>query len=281
MPELFLSYRRADTAGYAGRLATVMRKQFGEDQVFQDIETIAPGSDFRATIETAIGKSQVLLVLIGNTWLTECDKQGQRRLSDPADFVRLEIAIALRRGLKVLPVLVEGARMPSEEELPADIKALARRQALELSDSRWDYDCNRLVKAVEALIRKPFLIKHWLGVLTVVLLLSGLAGGIWFTLERPADVSGHWTLPSGSTWLVTQQGTDISIDEVHYQSKQVWKRGKGRIERKHLSFNLDLVFDQHGPHYSGEADISDDGKSIKGEIVTQGSASREPLLLIR
>jgi len=104
MPELFLSYRRADTAGYAGRLSTVLRKQFGEDQVFQDIETIAPGSDFRAAIETAIGKSQVLLVLIGNTWLTECDKQGQRRLSDPADFVRLEIAIALRRGLKVAGV---------------------------------------------------------------------------------------------------------------------------------------------------------------------------------
>lgn len=281
MPQLFLSYRRADTAGYAGRLAPALRKHFGEDQVFQDIETIAPGSDFRAAIEAAIGNSQLLLVLIGNTWLTESDQQGQQRLLDPMDFVRLEIATALKRGINVLPVLVEGARMPSEAELPVDLKTLARRQALELSDSRWDYDCERLVKAVEAVTRKPSRIKRWLGAMAIIVLVGGLVSATLLYLQRPTDVSGRWQLPNGSIWVVTQQGADLSIDEVHYQSKQVWKRGKGRIEHKHMSFNLGLVFDQHGPRYSGEADVANDGKLIQGEVVTQGSAQREPLLLNR
>ncbi|MDP3333849.1 MAG: toll/interleukin-1 receptor domain-containing protein [Methylococcaceae bacterium] len=281
MPQLFLSYRRSDTAGYAGRLSSILRKQFGADQVFQDIEAITPGSDFRAAIETAIGNSQVLLVLIGNTWLAELKSQGLR-LSDSADFVRLEVATALKQGVKVLPLLVEGAYMPSEEELPADLKALARRQALELSDSRWDYDCERLVKAIEALIKKPSRFKRWLAALTVVaLIVIGVIGGIWFSTQRPADISGRWQLPNGSSWLVTQQGADLAIDEVHYESKQVWKRGNGRIEQNHLSFNLDLVFDQHGSSYHGEADVAEDGKLIKGEVVNQGSGQREPLLLNR
>src|SRR5512134_3673778 len=136
---IFLSYRRADTAGYAGRLAEALRSRFGRDSVFQDVEAIRPGSDFVHEIDGAIARCHVLVVLIGDTWLTERSASGGRRLEDPEDFVRLEIATALRRGMGVLPVLVEGAKMPPEGDLPADLRPLARVQALELSDSRWEY----------------------------------------------------------------------------------------------------------------------------------------------
>jgi hypothetical protein len=91
----------------------------------------------------------VLLAVIGPRWLSVANKDGKRRIDDPNDFVRLEIAAALRRDVRVIPVLVEGATMPSAEELPEDIKALARRQAHELSDRRWDYDADQLFDVLE------------------------------------------------------------------------------------------------------------------------------------
>lgn len=281
MAKIFLNYRRSDTAGHAGRIAIALREHFGEDQVFQDIETIAPGSDFQSVIEKAVGGCQVLIVLIGNTWLTESDDQGGRRLTQPADFVRLEIATALRRKVKILPVLVEGARMPSEEDLPDDIKRLSKRQSLELSDTRWDYDCERLLKAVDALTPKPNRYQGALMALLLILLSAGVAIGIANYLHRPADISGRWQLANGSFWQVTQQGEELFIDEVHYQSKQVWKRGRGRIEGRHLNFKLELVFDRHGPNYIGEAELSEDGKLLKGEVVADNSGMREALFLNR
>lgn len=111
-----------------------------------DINAIEPGMDFGVRIEQAVESCDVLIALIGDDWLDIADASGRRRLDDPEDFVRLEIASALRReDLRVIPVLVEGATMPPAIELPTDLKPLARRNALELSDARWRYDVERLI----------------------------------------------------------------------------------------------------------------------------------------
>jgi len=150
MTRVFISYRRDDCAGHAGRLYDHLVERFGDDAVFMDIDAIEPGVDFGERIEHAIGSCSVLIALIGDDWLDIKDSAGRRRLDNPADLVRLEIALALRRSdLPVIPVLVEGAAMPQAEQLPEDLQPLARRNALELSDGRWRYDADRLIEVVE------------------------------------------------------------------------------------------------------------------------------------
>jgi carbon monoxide dehydrogenase subunit G len=135
---IFISYRREDAAYAAGWLYDRLASHFGHGSVFKDVDTIQLGDDFVEMITEAVGACQVLLAVIGSRWLTVTDKKGRRRLDDPADFVRLEIEAALERGVRVIPVLVEGASMPSPTELPTSLEKLARRQALVLSPDRFD-----------------------------------------------------------------------------------------------------------------------------------------------
>jgi hypothetical protein len=162
---IFLSYRRDDTAGYAGRLYDRLKSRF-PGRVFMDVGAIAPGSDFAASIENAVGDCAVLIALIGKQWLS------QSRLQHPSDFVRLEIAAALKRGIRVIPVLVGGATMPASSSLPEDLTGLLRRQAVGISDEDWDAACERLVAGIEKEIgaaRKPQAGLRW------VLMGAGLA----------------------------------------------------------------------------------------------------------
>jgi hypothetical protein len=145
---IFISYRRKDAAGYAGWLADRLNKAFSKHQIFRDLEDIEAGKEFTDVINEEIESSAVLLALIGPNWLCSEGEEGRRRLDNPHDFVRLEIASALKRKICVVPVLVGDATMPTEEELPTAIRALARRQAHELSDQRWDYDVGELVKII-------------------------------------------------------------------------------------------------------------------------------------
>ncbi|MDR6382628.1 toll/interleukin-1 receptor domain-containing protein [Paraburkholderia caribensis] len=150
MRPIFISYRREDTEGQAGRLFESLREVFGEHTVFMDVATIEPGADFRRAIETNIDKCAVLLALIGRTWLTVTDREGKRRIDNPNDFVRLETSSALKRDVTVIPVLVQGATMPQEADLPADIKDLAYRNAFELTHARWDSDVELLIRTLRA-----------------------------------------------------------------------------------------------------------------------------------
>jgi len=150
MPGVFISYRRDDCAGHAGRLYDRLADRIGESAVFMDVGTIEPGADFGVRIEEAISSCLLVIVLIGDDWLEIADSHGRRRLDDPTDLVRHEVASALRRdGIRVIPVLVEGAAMPPVDRLPDDLKELARRNALELSDVGWRYDVERLIAVVE------------------------------------------------------------------------------------------------------------------------------------
>jgi hypothetical protein len=146
--KIFVNYRREDASGYAGRLYEWLSDRFGRDRVFRDINAIKPGADFVAAIENEVASCEVVLVVIGRQWLG-CASDGRRRLDNPNDYVRLEIASALAGNVHVIPVLFEGASMPREHELPDDLKPLARRQALEVSETRWEFDVGRLLDTLE------------------------------------------------------------------------------------------------------------------------------------
>jgi len=148
MRAIFISYRREDAEGQAGRLFDDLVRHFGEDSVFMDVAGIEPGRDFRRVIDEHVASCGMLLAMIGKTWIDATDESGRRRLEDPMDFVRLETASALKRDIPVVPVLVHGARMPRAEQLPKDLAELAFRNGVELTHARWDSDVQVLVKAL-------------------------------------------------------------------------------------------------------------------------------------
>ena len=152
MSGIFVSYRRSDSQGEAGRLFDDLVPLFGEHTVFMDVSAIEAGRDFRKAIEEGVTTCGVLLVMMGPEWLNAKDDSGARRLDNPADFVRIETAAALRRDIPVIPVLVRGAKMPSAEQLPDDLKDLSYRNCVELTHARWRSDIQLLVEALNRLL---------------------------------------------------------------------------------------------------------------------------------
>jgi hypothetical protein len=151
-PKVFICYRREETAAHAGRLYDALVAQFGEGNVFMDIE-LEPGIDFVDRITEVVGSCHVLLVIVGRSWVTLSDGADHARIHDREDYVRLEVETALRRSdVRVIPLLVGGARMPHSDELPEAVRALTRRNAFELSDTRWRYDVGRLMDALASLL---------------------------------------------------------------------------------------------------------------------------------
>jgi ankyrin repeat protein len=142
MAGIFISYRREDTAGYAGRLYDQLSAHFGDERVFMDVSDIEPGEDFAKAIETTVHTCDAAVVLIGKNWLS-------KRLEDPGDFVLLEITSALQRSIPVIPVLVDDTRMPAAAELPQSLAPLCRRQAVELTNSMFREDVNRLIQSLD------------------------------------------------------------------------------------------------------------------------------------
>ena len=147
MVRVFLSYRRDDSAGFAGRLTDALEAAFGADSVFRDVDDIGPGEDFLAAIEAQLRQVDAVLVMIGPRWLAT-GADGRRRLDAAGDVVRREIEAALASGKPVIPVLVGGAAMPAGDALPASIAALARRNAVSLPDSGWRDAVQRLANSL-------------------------------------------------------------------------------------------------------------------------------------
>ncbi|MGA8111868.1 MAG: toll/interleukin-1 receptor domain-containing protein [Acidobacteriaceae bacterium] len=152
---IFINYRRNDSEGEAGRLFDELSLRFSENSVFMDVAAIEPGRDFRKAIDQSVASCSVLLALIGLEWLSSKDAAGRIRLEDPHDFVRLELASALGRDIPVVPVLVRGARMPTADRLPDDLKDLAYRNAVELTHARWKSDVQVLVQALRPYLDEP------------------------------------------------------------------------------------------------------------------------------
>lgn len=148
MRSVFVSYRRKDSEGESGRLFDDLTSHFGSESVFMDVSAIEPGRDFRKAIDQSVTTCSVLLAIIGQEWLELKDATGRRRLEDPNDFVRLELASALRRDIPLIPVLVRGAKMPEIDRLPPDLQELVYRNAVELTHARWKSDVQLLIRAL-------------------------------------------------------------------------------------------------------------------------------------
>lgn len=145
---IFICYRRSDTAPWAGRLHDRLAQVFGEDQVFFDVHGIEPGEDFPRILEERLAQCKVMLVVIGRHWLSLREQDGSRSIDDAKDYVRREIKAALGRNIRVVPVLVNSATLPGEHELPAEIRALCDRQAVELTHARFLVDAQTLIETL-------------------------------------------------------------------------------------------------------------------------------------
>jgi hypothetical protein len=210
MAGVFISYRREDSQGWVGRLARALQESFPRAGVFYDIATIRPGEDAVAAIDDALSSCQAVLAIIGPRWLSAQTAEGQRRIDDPVDFVRLEIERALVRPVRVVPVLFGGAAMPKASDLPESLRPLARRQAHEISDKRWDYDCDLLLKSLgEALGMMPSVLgghredaTHGAGI--------SVGHGLTITNSRVGDIAG--VKVSGEGQVVPPGPVDVARD---------------------------------------------------------------------
>ncbi len=147
--KIFISYRREDTSGESGRLKDKLEQVFGQESVFYDVETLEAGLNFDQAISSALEESKVLLAMIGPRWLKVADSSGISRIHNPEDWVRKEISLGLQRQIRVIPILVNGAKMPLSAELPDELKGFSLIQYKEISSSRWNYDVGELVKVLK------------------------------------------------------------------------------------------------------------------------------------
>jgi len=149
--QIFISYRRDDAAYVTGHINDRLRKEFGNDSIFTDVDKIALGVDFRTTLDLMVSQCQILLAVIGHDWLTVKNKDGTVRLQDPADFVRIEIESALQRDIPVIPLLVAGTKMPSKDELPESLQELAFRNGTQIRpEPDFHTDLDRLIKSLKS-----------------------------------------------------------------------------------------------------------------------------------
>jgi hypothetical protein len=152
---IFINYRRDDTGGMAIAIYQNLVTHFPPETLFKDFNTIKPGYDFVESINLALAQCNVLLVLIGKNWLTLKDEEGQVRLMKDEDYVRIEIARCLQKNIPVIPVLLDRVRMPAESDLPDDLKALRRRQSLNIDNDGFEQDMERLVAAIREITGIP------------------------------------------------------------------------------------------------------------------------------
>jgi hypothetical protein len=179
---IFLSYRRSDVGGHAGRLADALLQRLGAKSVFQDVIAIAPGQDFTVELDRALDDSDAVLAVIGPGWLTAATPQGAPRLFEADDYVRLELARALNRNVRVVPVLVGGAALPAATDLPDELRGLVHRQAVVLHDETWHQDVDGLVGSLRGEPAVPARQnRRWVvvGAVAVALVVFGAAAWLW------------------------------------------------------------------------------------------------------
>jgi TIR domain len=199
MPSIFISYRREDSAGYAGRIFDALGAHFGKDEVFIDVDDIKAGEDFFKVIQETENRCSVLLAIIGKNWLTMEGADGRPRLSNPNDFVRAEIAAGLRGGPRVIPVLVGGASMPRVEDLPEDLAGLARIEALSIEDTHFHQDVVQLIDAIEPKAASFPIQRLGLAILIVLLVILVPLAYRW-RAAIPEKVDGAWQASVKYSW---------------------------------------------------------------------------------
>ncbi len=243
---VFLSYRRGDVGGYAGRLSDALKQRLGAKGVFQDVRDIAPGEDFTKVIDRALDDCDAVLAVIGPNWVGASTPQGGPRLFETDDYVRLELVRALHRNIPVVPVLVGGASLPAASDVPDELGELAQRQAVVLHDATWHQDVEGLLRSLRGKPEAPSTgRRRWLvaGSVAVVLLASAAAvwwfgpgndqagssaepppcappnGAGWRSIVLGNDPVGEETTPNGSLvftvkdarWRAHDHGWEVSL----------------------------------------------------------------------
>lgn len=203
---VFLSYRRADSSAWSGRLRDVLAARVGEENVFQDVTTVHPGQDFTAAIDSALGRSNVVLAVIGPTWLTATSADGLRHLSDEHDHVRAELRAALRLGGLIVPVLVGRATMPRPEQLPDDLRPLAMLQAVTLNDDTWSRDVEGLFESI-GVVSHPAR-RRWVVAAVAAVALIAAAAVVTNLVRDDADGSST----DGPSTTVIDRGPPTTLD---------------------------------------------------------------------
>ena len=203
MAGIFINYRRDDAPGVAGRLFDYLALKFPRRSLFMDVDAMQPGRDFAKQLDTQVSQCQVLLAVIGPHWLDAKDKAGQRRLDAEKDYVRVELASALKRAIPVIPILVDGAAMPPEDTLSDDLKPLTRRHALELRHTRFNADADAIVHALESVVPRRSLALLPIGAAVAVAAIA-LVAVLWPKIAAelhpgatpPAVVAANSSVPS-------------------------------------------------------------------------------------
>jgi hypothetical protein len=255
--QIFISYRRDDSAGYARALYDRLVQQFSKERVFMDVDAIEPGLPFDEAIKRALDQCKVLLVVIGKHWM---DKQAGigPRINDPKDFVRLEIAVALSRNIRVVPVLLDGASMPSEKELPEPLRALTRRNALEISNSRFGSDSETLIMVVRkalgetggrAVLRnlrgsKPLL--YWLAGGLALAVLSAIVYLYWPPKDQKTPVQPALSEITGAA----KNTSGLLIQEIRSDINGKWE--------------ADVAYDWPNARYVEKFDFHGEGNEVHG-----------------
>jgi len=219
-PGIFISYRRDDARADAGRLCDRLKGRFGDEQVFMDIDDLKPGQKFVDELNRTLDGCDILIVLIGSGWVDARDDNGSPRLMDEQDFVRREVLTALQRGIEIIPVLVNRTPMPTVESLPPALAPLAGYQAIEISDSRFHQDVDRLVEILDGnagthAAWAPRRVK-WgaagaIVLVAAVLLWSGLFQWPWVSNRVAA---GHSDQSSADIVTLRSEPTTLSSAEV-------------------------------------------------------------------
>jgi hypothetical protein len=216
MARIFITYRREDSAAYAGRLYDQLVSRLGRHRVFMDIDGIEPGEDYTRVIAQSVGSAKVVIALIGRQWLSAVDEHGQRRLDKPEDLVRIEIAAALQGNARVIPVLVGHARMPQEKELPEILQPLARRNVVELSDMRFRSDVETLIRTLAKDLGMQTKVRLWAArPLPRVAAAAVIALGVWgivLQFQRPATSGQAPTATQTERLSAPAQLSDKPVD---------------------------------------------------------------------
>ncbi|PPD33187.1 MAG: hypothetical protein CTY19_08995 [Methylomonas sp.] len=284
MSKIFISYRRDDSTGYAGRLADHLNRAFGDNQIFRDYDDIAPGQNFLKTIQQHLATADVLLVMIGMDWLSLKNTADQQRLFAADDLVRMEIETALRRGIRIIPILLNDAPMPSVQQLPESIARLAFQQAVELTDSRWEHDVALLTQCLRDLVAAdqspPRQDIRWPLRLALVSGLIGLVSVMGWLYQSQTDFSGHWYFEDGTYLTFTPEGQQFHVEHIDPGMQKTYDSGQGHMNGLWMEFTLEPIYTSRFK-YHGRVKKAWNGQSLQGELTELLSDEHSNLQLTR
>ena len=292
MINLFISYRRDDSAGYAGRLSDSLVRHFGGANIFRDIEDIYPGDDFVEAIKQNLQRANAVLVVIGPAWLNAKNENGQLRLHDPKDFVRLEIETALQLNHLIIPVLIDEATMPSPDQLPESLARIAFHQALQCTDNHWDED---IIRLVNVLLKSPSKsdktsrLKHTIRVLSqkrvfalacAALMIAGALAWVFLQPEVTPDFSGNWYFAGGDYLSIRQEGDRFQVERIDPAQQTTYEKGTGIIKGRRLEFDLEPIYTDKF-RYRGQLELDVDQQQLHGNLLEVLSDQTIPVELNR